>query len=202
MVQPKVFLSHSSKDAAFTDRLEADLKAAGATVFRVSARDSGDFVKRINDALAACDYVVLVLTKDALASDWVESEMNAAIRLARQGRIKSILPVQAGPVDTRGIPPLWGVYNIFDATRDYVQALASVQKELALNPPEANTVPDVSTARDEAEYRRTVSIITEKMNEIMREFRVRKRSACEMTGEHLKKRANRGCPLAPRAPAI
>jgi hypothetical protein len=44
MAQPSVFLSHSSKDAAFTTRLEADLNAAGATVYRVSADQGGDFV--------------------------------------------------------------------------------------------------------------------------------------------------------------
>jgi tetratricopeptide (TPR) repeat protein len=117
MAQPNVFLSHSSKDAAFTAKLETDLKDAGAKVHLVSEADGGDFVRRINDALAACEYVVLVLTQDALASPWVASEMNSAIRLMNQGHIKDILPIQIRPVDFTAIPPLWGNYNIFDATR-------------------------------------------------------------------------------------
>jgi tetratricopeptide (TPR) repeat protein len=133
MVQTSVFLSYSSKDAAFTDGLEADLKAAGATVYRVSASESGDFQKRINDALAACEWVVLVLTKDALASPWVEQEINAAIRLKNQGRIRGVLPVQAGSVNINDLPPLWGVFNIFDATRGYPVAVADVCHALDLS---------------------------------------------------------------------
>ena len=132
MAQPQVFLSHSSKDADFTRRLEADLRAAGAIVHIVSAQDGGNFVKRINDALAACEWVVLVLTRDALASPWVESEMDAAIRLARQGSIKNILPIQAGPVDYHALPPLLGNYNIFDATRDYAAARDALLRNLGL----------------------------------------------------------------------
>lgn len=54
MAKPRVFLSHSTKDAGFTRHLEGDLRSAGAAVHIVSAQDGGDFVKRINDALATC----------------------------------------------------------------------------------------------------------------------------------------------------
>ena len=80
---------------------------------------------------------MLVLTKDALASPWVEQEIDAANRLKHQGRIKDILPIQVGPVDQRDIPPLWGVYNIFDATRDYAAALAGVLRALGIATPRA-----------------------------------------------------------------
>lgn len=132
MAVPRVFVSHSSIDGAFTVRLDADLREAGAIVYRVSADAGGDFQKRINDALATCEWVVLVLTRNALASAWVEQEINAAIRLKNQRRIEDILPVQAGPVDLRDIPPLWGVYNVFDATQDYSAALQGVLRAIGL----------------------------------------------------------------------
>jgi hypothetical protein len=117
MSQPRVFVSHSHRDDDFTHRLVADLRQAGAMVWvDVADIEAGDFQTRINNALLASEYVVVVLTKDALASPWVEQEVNAAIRLRHDARIKDILPIQAGPVDYRAIPPLWGVYNIFDAT--------------------------------------------------------------------------------------
>ncbi len=101
MAQPHVFLSHSSKDIAFTRRLEGDLRGAGATVYRVSADEGGDFQRRIDEALVACEWVVLVLTTDALASTWVQQEIYAANRLRHDGRIKEILPIQPGAVDFR-----------------------------------------------------------------------------------------------------
>ena len=146
MAQLAVFLSHSTKDAAFVGRLEADLQAAGATVYRISADQGGDFLKRINDALRACEYVVLALTKDALASPWVEQEIHAAIGLKNQRRIKDILPIQAGPVDYRDIPPMWGVYNIFDATRDYASARDALLHALGLSAAVAPTAPAASPA--------------------------------------------------------
>lgn len=132
MPQPSVFLSHSTKDAAFTSRLEADLNAAGATVYRVSADAGGDFQRRINEALTACEYVVLVLTKDAINSPWVEQEIHAAIRLKNQGRIKDIIPIQANKLNQRDIPPLWAVYNVFDASSDYASARDALARAVGL----------------------------------------------------------------------
>jgi hypothetical protein len=63
-----------------------------------------------------------VLTADALASPWVEQQIHAAIALKNQRRIRDILPIRAGAVDYRAIPPKRGVYTIFDATRDYATA--------------------------------------------------------------------------------
>jgi hypothetical protein len=117
MAVTNVFVSHSHRDEAFTHRLVADLKQAGATVWvDVAGVGAGDFQKRINDALLACEWVVIVMTQNALTSPWVEQEVNAAIRLKHQGRIRDIIPLQAGPVDLRTLPPLWGVFNVFDAT--------------------------------------------------------------------------------------
>lgn len=138
MAQPHVFLSHSSRGAAFTRQLEDALHQAGATVYRVSADQGGDFLKCINEALLACQWVVLVLTTDALASPWVEQEIHAALALKNQRRIQNILPIQAGAVDYRAIPPLWGVYNIFDASRDYAAGRDGLLRALGLPVPSAS----------------------------------------------------------------
>jgi tetratricopeptide (TPR) repeat protein len=148
MAQPNVFLSHSTKDVAFAQQLETDLRAAGARVYRVSADAGGDFQGRINDALSICEWVVLVLTKDALGSPWVSQEVNAANRLKHDNRIKNILPIQAGPVDAKAIPPLWGVYNIFDATKDYPSAKNALLRELGLPIPAASASVSPESADD------------------------------------------------------
>jgi hypothetical protein len=101
-------------------------------VYRISANEGVDFQRRIDEAPLACQWVVLVLTPDALASTWVQQEIYAANRLRHDGRIEEILPIQARAVDNRAIPPLWGVYNIFDATRDYASARDGLLRALGL----------------------------------------------------------------------
>jgi tetratricopeptide (TPR) repeat protein len=134
VAQPKVFVSHSHKDDAFTKRLVADLRAAGADVWvDVANMGAGDFQERINDALTNCEWAVLVLTQDALDSKWVKMEVNAAIRLTHQGQIRNVLPIRAGPMDLKTLPPLWGVFNVFDATSDYPAARADVLRALGLS---------------------------------------------------------------------
>ncbi len=119
---PRIFVSHSHKDDAFTNRLVNDLRRAGASVWvDVADLGAGDFQKRINDALLACEWVILVLTENALESPWVEQEVNAALRLKNQQRIREVIPIKASKV-RKDIPPLWGVLNIFDATLDYAIA--------------------------------------------------------------------------------
>lgn len=131
MSQPRIFVSHSHQDDAFTLRLVADLKRAGAAVWvDVVNVGAGDFLDRINEALDACEWVVLVLTSHALSSPWVKQEINAAIRLKHQSRIRDIIPIQVGHVEK--IPPLWGVFNIFDATTDYAAARDAILRVTGL----------------------------------------------------------------------
>jgi hypothetical protein len=137
-----VFVSHSHRDDAFTQRLVADLTQAGATVWvDVAGVGAGDFQKRINDALVASNWVVVVMSQNALNSPWVEQEVNAAIRLKHQGRIRDIIPLQAGPVDPQTLPPLWGVFNIFDATQDYAAAFAQLRSAMGLAVPAVPASP-------------------------------------------------------------
>src|SRR6185437_6788009 len=142
MSAPRVFVSHSHQDDAFTKRLVADLKAAGADVWvDVVGIDRGDFQERINAALGSCQFLVLVLTPDAIASQWVRMETHAAIGLKVQGQMQDILPVAAKSVDAHTIPPLWTNFHRFDATKDYPRALAELLRGLGLPTPRAEPLP-------------------------------------------------------------
>ncbi|HKT36800.1 MAG TPA: toll/interleukin-1 receptor domain-containing protein, partial [Ktedonobacterales bacterium] len=67
MSQPKIFVSYSHQDSAFTQHLVTDLRAAGAEVwYDVSGIDHGDFMQRIDEALRQCEWLVLVLTPAAI----------------------------------------------------------------------------------------------------------------------------------------
>src|SRR5579885_1756844 len=85
MAAPRVFVSHSHLDDAFTRRLVDDLIAAGANVWvDVAGVGADDFQDRINQALVSCEWFLLVLTPSALRSPWVKMEVHAAIRLKVQ----------------------------------------------------------------------------------------------------------------------
>jgi curved DNA-binding protein CbpA len=134
MATPKVFVSHSHKDNAFTERLVADLRQAGADAWMDKTDlGAGDFQDRISRALARCEWFLLVLTRDALASAWVQQEVNAANRLKHQGQIKDLIFLQAGPLEHRELPALWGVFNIFDA-KEYDVAYRHVLTAVGLQP--------------------------------------------------------------------
>jgi|GEM_PF-2065421 tetratricopeptide (TPR) repeat protein len=135
MTKPKIFVSHSSKDVAFALKLVRDLNAAGAQAW-MDSNDlgAGNFQQHIDEALAGCEWLLLVLTRNALSSEWVRQEVYAANRLKNQGQINELIFIKAEEVDHHQLPPMWGVYNIFDATQDYSMALKRVLKEVGLLP--------------------------------------------------------------------
>lgn len=105
----RVFVSHhhSRDEDAFTARLVADLQAAGADVWvDTSGIMSDDFVKRINEGLAGRQWLVLVMTPDALKSQWVQAEVNAALHQLRSGHMLGVIPVVAMACNEREVPPL------------------------------------------------------------------------------------------------
>lgn len=136
MAQPRVFISHASPDMSFANRLAEDLRGSGADAWLDSSHmASGDFVARINDALANRDVVVLVLSPAAIQSSWVSQEFNAAIARTQQGLMRPPIVVMARPCRVADIPPLWTVYHRYDASNDYQGALHGVARELGLNTP-------------------------------------------------------------------
>jgi hypothetical protein len=75
-----VFISHSSRDKRFAERLADDLRAAGQEPWfdAWNIRSGDHIVSELQGGLAAADYVVIVLTPAALTSGWVEQEWQAA----------------------------------------------------------------------------------------------------------------------------
>lgn len=128
MIEPGyIFVSHSHRDNAFTQRLCDDLRAAGIAVW-VDLADThgGDFVEHINSALTAAQAVLVVVTPHALRSIAVRTEAHAGIHLLWQRRISALLPVIAETVEEWMIPPLWSIFHRYDAVNDYGQALAEL----------------------------------------------------------------------------
>jgi formylglycine-generating enzyme required for sulfatase activity len=131
----KVFVSHASADTTFAHRLAADLRRAGAEAW-IYERDNtaGNIIARIDAMMAACDWLVLVLSPDAIASPYVQTEVYVAINRMHQGLMRGVVPIVARAFPPADLPPVWAALRRFDATHNYPQALAGVVAALGLGP--------------------------------------------------------------------
>lgn len=91
-----VFISYSRTDSAFVDRLEADLRGYGFNTWvdRQHLEGGADWARLIEQQISKCDVLVVALSPDAVASQWVQNEIVYA-----QSAGKHIIPVLARPVE-------------------------------------------------------------------------------------------------------
>ena len=91
------FISYSSKDEAFAERLHADLQSKGVRCwFALEDMKIGDKIRdRIDQSIRLYDKLLLILSEQSVMSEWVEDEVEAAMereRLAReQGEERIVL---------------------------------------------------------------------------------------------------------------
>jgi hypothetical protein len=90
------FVSYSSKNQAFAERLHADLQAKGVrTWFDREDFKIGDKIRSgINEAIRVHDKLMLVLTEHSIASDWVEGEVEAALERERWEKRTVLFPIR------------------------------------------------------------------------------------------------------------
>lgn len=138
--RPRIFVSHKTEDTPFASKLVEHLTAAGANAW-LDSKDlgAGDFQERIGEALDNCEWFILVLTRGALASRWVQQEVHAANILKNKGQIHNLIFIKADAVETSKMPILWRTHQVFDGTTDYASALIKTLQEVGLLP--AHTKP-------------------------------------------------------------
>jgi uncharacterized protein YjbI with pentapeptide repeats len=80
------FISHSSKDHEFTERLHADLQSKAVRCwFAPEDLKIGDkFRTCIEESIRLHDKLMVVLSEDSIQSSWVEEEVEAALEKERQ----------------------------------------------------------------------------------------------------------------------
>jgi len=91
----KVFLSYSSKDSEFVDRLVADLYENDVKVWidndAIKVGDS--IIEKINEGIGKNDFLGIVLSPNSMASGWVMKELNAALVKEVNERFVFVLPI-------------------------------------------------------------------------------------------------------------
>jgi hypothetical protein len=80
------FISHSSKDVEFTEKLVERLTNAGVSVWYDNRKIQGGraLEDQFRDAIRASDRLVLVVSEHSLASEWVAREVREAVRRAEE----------------------------------------------------------------------------------------------------------------------
>jgi TIR domain/Pentapeptide repeats (9 copies) len=89
------FLSYSSKDDEFARRLYNDLQGKNIrTWFAPEDLKIGDrFRSRIDESIRLHDKLVLILSANSVASDWVESEVESALERERRDGKDVLFPI-------------------------------------------------------------------------------------------------------------
>jgi hypothetical protein len=129
----QVFISYSRRDLSFVERLTADLKNSGLDVWYDISGISGGSTWRneIEKAITNSQFVIVVLSPDSIASEWVEREFLFASGLKRK-----IIPLMHR---TCKLTLNYLTLNYLDVRgENYQTSFPRLLESLSINP---NTVP-------------------------------------------------------------
>lgn len=116
------FISYSSKDRTFAERLHADLQAKGVRCWFAphNMPIGAKILDTIDEAIRLRDKVLLVLSESAIASDWVEGEVTRALDEERECKHTILFPIRLDDAVLTTREPwarlLWGQRNIGNFT--------------------------------------------------------------------------------------
>lgn len=128
----RVFLSYSSEDESFVERLAGDLaNSYGISVwwYHGKIRVGNSIIKEINEHIRNADYIVLILSPHSVTSPWVERELNAAIIQELQVGLSTILPALIADCN---IPPLIADRRYADFRVSYHRGLAELVQAIEI----------------------------------------------------------------------
>jgi TIR domain/Pentapeptide repeats (8 copies) len=141
------FISYSSKDKAFAERLHADLQNKGVRCwFAPHDMPTGaKIIDAIDEAIRLRDKVLLVLSEGAIESDWVEGEVTRALDEERKRKQLVLFPVRIDDAVMQTSEAwarlLHGQRNIGDFTRwkehdNYQKSFERLMRDLRVKPQE------------------------------------------------------------------
>lgn len=90
------FISYSSENEEFAQRLYADLQNEGVRCWFAPHNLKGGkkLHRQINEAIRMHDKLVLILSEDSMESDWVEHEIRQARKRERRERPRVLFPIR------------------------------------------------------------------------------------------------------------
>ena len=118
----EVFLSHSSRNVHFADRLAKALAAHGVNSFfsKKNIHGAQEWHDEIGFALKRCDWFLGVLSPDSVRSTWVKRELVYALQ---EQRFESrIIPVLYKACDANKLSWTLSAFQRIDFRKDFHQA--------------------------------------------------------------------------------
>lgn len=125
----KIFISHSSADKTFVRGLAVDLAAIGhqpwVDEWEILAGES--IVERVGVGIEDADFMIVVLSKSAVSSQWVENEWQAKYWAEINVKRVLVIPIV---VDDCIVPTLLRAKKYVDFRHDYAAALELLSKSV------------------------------------------------------------------------
>jgi tetratricopeptide (TPR) repeat protein len=149
----RIFVSHSSENSAWCHTFVLALRSAGADAWYDEHNlGYGGLMDVIEREIRARPIFIVVLSPHAVASRWVQREMQAAIILQDEQPERIIIPVLAEKCD---IPVFWRTYKYLSGPSNTslpaTEAAARVAHTLALVPAAAPAAPVPAAPSETAE---------------------------------------------------
>lgn len=96
-----IFLSHSSKDKAFTRNLAERLRKAGVRVWLDEAElNIGDsLLTKISTAIESADFIAVIISHNSVQSSWVQTELRMAMSRELEDKNVRVLPILIEPCE-------------------------------------------------------------------------------------------------------
>jgi hypothetical protein len=166
----RAFISYSHRDSPHAEWLAQWLGAQGARIWidlwEIGVGDS--IVERINEGIAASDYLLALLSPNSVASRWVKEEINAALVTTIEQRGAKLLPVL---LEECSLPPLIATRRYADLSRPETRhaelgallaamGLAGAEDAPVLLPDE---VAVLNVLRGKPDVKWTVSLIADRL---------------------------------------
>lgn len=118
-----VFISYSSADEEFAQRLYNDLRTSGVNVWFAphDMRGGRTVITQVTDAIRKAERLILVLSEESMHSNWVATEILEARRAEKESNTNKLFPVRI--VDLEAIRR----WQLFDS--DTGEDLARIVRE-------------------------------------------------------------------------
>lgn len=135
--RPSAFLCHSSADKELVTKLATDLRANGVDAWldkwRIQPGES--LCRKIDEGIAAATHFFAILTPNSITSEWVQTELDAAMVEKIQGNT-ILVPVLHGLEDCNVPPTLRGVRWVrIDEYASGLRELMNVCHNVSEEPP-------------------------------------------------------------------
>lgn len=122
---PSAFISYSSQDSKFAERLATDLKKRELGVWfdRWEIRVGDSLTEKIGRGIRENDYLIVVLSPHSVASEWVRKELSEAMQREIKEKRVVVLPVLLKSCE---LPAFLPDKKYADFRRSYEEGLAEL----------------------------------------------------------------------------